>query len=173
VKPTRRQVLALSTLVTAGAVVAGGGTLVSWWDQPVGAGYDHLSEDEAAFVRALAGAIYPSTATLSLGGEEAQLDHFLDQSMGLLDELPRNGMRVLMHGLQSWPRVDPKLQKGAAFANLDLAARMDLVDRWLGSDSSLLRQAVQSLVVLMGMGYTSHPAVSDHFAQWHGCGYGR
>ena len=44
------------------------------------------------------------------------------------------------------------------FTNLSLSDRQDCIQQWLQNPSHLIRGAIQSLIVLLGMGYTAHPS---------------
>ena len=166
---SRRQLLVLAAapplLAAAGTAAVG----LSWWDQPQAAGYRHLSAVEAETLRAFAGAAWPPTAACPLDGELAQLDQYLDQAMADLGELPRQGIRMLLHLLDHLPLPTD----GARFRALPREDRGRLLLRWLDGDLPELRSAMQSLVVLTGMGYTSHPGAEGTFATIYRCRYGR
>ena len=168
VAPTRRQLLALlaapPVLVAMGAGAAG----LRWWDQPTQAGYRHLSQDEGAFLRALGGAAWPSTPACPLDGADADLDRFLDAAMDTLPETPRKAARLGLHALDALPL--PLYR--APFRALDLQDRQDVLHGWLDSELMPLRTAVLSTVLLLGMGYTTHPDTAAVFSSLYKCRYG-
>lgn len=165
----RRAVLLGGAAVVAVTAGSAGGLVVRWWDQPVGAGFKVLSVDEAAFVRALAGALFPPGDVIDLDGDTARLEYFVDELFAPAPELPRNALRVLLHAMDAWPLSGAQ----GFFTGLDRAARQEVVDAWAGHPSHEVRSAYASLVTFLGMGYTSHPRVAPLLAQWHGCGFGR
>lgn len=165
---SRRQILALLAAPPALAALGAGAVGLRWWDQPSGQGLTWLSPDEAAFVRALAGAGWPATDACPLDGQDADLDRFIDGSLGTLADTPRKAARVGFHALDALcvPTT------GRTFKALDLADRQDVLHGWLDSDLMPLRMAVLSTVLLLGMGYTIHPATTDVFGSLYRCGYG-
>lgn len=166
--PTRRQVLALLAVPPALAAMGAVGAGVAWWGQPTTAGYRHLSVDEAAFLRALAGAAWPATPACPLDGAQADLDRFLDASMDTLPPTPRQAARFGLHALDALPFP----LHGAPFRALDLQARQQVLHGWLDSELMPLRTAVLSTVLLLGMGYTIHPDAVATFGSLYKCRYG-
>ena len=167
-KITRRHLLALSAATVAAGVVCAGGVGLSWWDQPAGAGYQHLSTAEAEFVRAFGGAAFPGGATVALDGSDAGLDHFYDALLDGMPEVTASLLRLLTHALDGAAR----LGGGGGFTALSRQAQQAHLEAWLQSDIAEVRGAISSLVVLLGMGYTIHPDVAPLMSQWHRCGYG-
>lgn len=169
---TRRHFLGLAAAATgAGALALGaaGVTLSTWWDQPVAAGFRHMSADEAAFVRALAAAAFPSTPQVPFDAETAELDHFVDASMDSLAPEIRKALRMLLHGLDAFTLPT----HGAHLSALPLAARQDVLMGWLRADNAELRGVGNMLTLILGMGYTTHPTVAPYFRAMHGCAFGR
>lgn len=168
-KFTRRHVFAMTALTTGAAAATAGVVGARWWDRPAGTGYQHLSDEEGAFLRAFAGATYPTTQAIPHDGAELDLDHYLDDALGAMVETQRNLIKVLLHALDTWPmprRLD-------AFADLDRLQQQEVIEHWTTHFRGEVRQAATSLVLLVGMGYTTHPRVAPFFAALHSCGYSR
>lgn len=165
---TRRQLLALGAAVAAVPVLGAGGALWSWWDQPAEDPHTHLSADEAAFLVALGEAAWPATTTIPLGGGEARLDRFMDAVLGGMPADLRQQLRLLLHALD---HAALPSQLGT-FQGLEAPQRQLVLRSWLDSELMELRQAASSVVILLGMGYTTHPEVAPWFATMYGCGYG-
>jgi hypothetical protein len=171
-KITRRHVLAASALAAgAGAVGATviGGTAASWWKRPAAEGYKVLSEEEGAFLRAFADTAYPATTAIPHAGGTLDLDRYVDANLSHMAETQRNLVKVLLHALDSWPM--PARRQG--FVALDAPQRAEVLHHWLTHFRGEVRQAATSLVLLVGMGYTTHPDVAPFFAALHQCGYAR
>ena len=166
---TRRHLLAASAGLAAAAAVCAGGIGLQWWDQPPGAGLAHLSADEAEFVRAISGAAFPSGDVIALSGADADLDRFFDAMLSGMPTLTGDLLKLLIQALENLSVV----LAGGRFTTLSLAKQQSLVEGWLANDQSELRSAVQSLVVLLSMGYTTHPEIAPLMSSWHRCGYGR
>ena len=166
---TRRHLLALSAGSTAAAALVAGGLASQWWDQPADLPHKVLSTSEAAFVRAWAGAAYPATATIPLAGESAGLDRFFDAMLATMPEDTAKLLRVLIHALDSASLVTD----GASFSALDPDIRSQRFEAWIHTDIDPARSATQSLVLLLGMGWSTHPAVAPHMQKLHSCGFGR
>ena len=165
---SRRHLIALGSATAAAGVVGVGVTVTDWWNQPAGAGFTVLSDEEARFIRALAGAAYPRVKDIDVSGDTANLDHFFDQVLDNMPEEPRQLLRVLLHGLDG----GAVLTNGATFTDLSPTDRTAVLNGWLNNDLAELRSAGQSVVLLLGMGWTIHPAVAPHMKQLHSCGYG-
>lgn len=166
---SRRTLLRAAGALTA---VVGGGALLTvgrWWDRSAGEGYLHLSQDEAAVVRAVAGAAWPAGEVVALDGEVADLDHFFDQMLHTMPELPQKLLRTLIHALDDLAR----LSEGHGLVALSRDDRTTLVMRWLEDDSHELRSAVTALVVMLGMGFTTHPDARGPLPHLYRCGYYR
>ncbi len=168
-KINRRHLLALGTVTAAAGVIAVGGVAASWWQQPSGAGLDHLAAEEAEFLTALAEAAYPATPELPVSGAEAGAPAFLDATLGAVAEQPRDLLRLLLHAVDHFTVPTT----GAAFRTLSPTARRRVLAEWLRSDIQPVRAAAESLVLLVGMAWSSHPRVAPWFAAQYGCGYGR
>ncbi|MEC7947388.1 MAG: hypothetical protein VX265_07440 [Myxococcota bacterium] len=166
---TRRHVLAMTALTTGAAAATAGVVGARWWDRPAGAGFRHLSAAEGVFLRAFAGATYPATVAIPHDGGDLALDHYLDDALQTMVGTQRSLVKVLLHALDTWPMP----RRRHAFADLDRPQQQQVVDHWTTHFRSEVRQAATSLVLLVGMGYTTHPRVAPFFASLHTCGYGR
>lgn len=167
--PSRRNLLlglaAGSALLGAGA----GAALVGALDAPPAPGLRFLAREEAEFLRALAGAAWPPTPICPLDGAQAELLPFVEQS---LEQLPAGLRQATRLGLRALD-AHPLARYGLAFRALDRGARQAWLDGWLTSDEMVLRNAVSSLVLLLGMGYSTHPAAAPAFGHLYRCGYAR
>lgn len=166
---TRRAVLLAAAGAIGAAGAGAGGLLVHWWTQDPDQGYAVLSKDEAAIARAIAGAAFPPGEVVALDGLEADLDRYLDAMMATWPALTRDLMRTLLHLLNELPLVG----EGASYLSLTRERRMDVLMGWLQGDQAELRAAVSSVVVLLGMGYTTHPKVGGPLPHLYRCGYYR
>ena len=166
---TRRHVLA-SLAASAGAGGLGlAATAARWWDRPPGAGLQTLSEDEHAFVQALAEAWMPRGGEPELSGADAGLGDFLDASLVSMTPLNRSGMKLLLQALD-----DSTLPLHlSAYRHLPRKQRQRILYGWLHHDSSLVRTAVQGVAVLMAVGWTTHPEVAAILSPSMRCWYGR
>jgi hypothetical protein len=165
---TRRHLLALSAAAAAVGAIGAGGLGYRWWDQSPGAALQALSEEEAQIVRAIAGTAYPRTAAIPLDGAEAHLDRFFDATLSHMPESPRKLLKLLLHGLDG----GTVLTHGAPFTALTPADRSEVLKGWVQHELAELRNAAQSLVLLLGMGWTIHPEVAPTMQRYHSCGYG-
>ncbi len=154
------------------AATAAGGALVtvgSWWDRDPASGYLTLSQDEAAIVRAVAGAAWPAGEVVALDGETADLDHYFDEMIHVMPAMPQKLLRTLLHALDGLALVSA----GSGLVALSREARTELVMAWMDDDHHGLRSAVTGLVVMLGMGYTTHPGIKGQIPSLYRCGYYR
>jgi len=166
---TRRHLLALAAGTTAAAAVTGGAIVASWWDAPADAPYSILTADEASFLRAWSGAAFPATDTLTLAGEDAGLDRFFDEMLSHTPSEATTLLRLLINALNGATVIG----HGASFTALTPAGRSEVFESWTHSEVAHFRSATQSLVLLLGMGWSTHPEVAPHMRLLHSCGYGR
>ena len=165
---SRRHLLALSAAAAAVGAIGVGGLGYRWWDQPPDAPLEALSTQEAQIVRAIAGTAYPRTAAIPLDGSEAHLDRFFDATLSHMPESPRRLLKLLLHGLDG----GTVLTHGSTFTELSPSERSEVLQGWTQHDLAELRNAAQSLVLLLGMGWTIHPEVAPTMQRLHSCGYG-
>jgi len=166
---SRRHLLALSAGSAAAGAIGAGGLAISWWDQPADKPYRSLSSDEGAFVRAWAGVAFPATPLSPIAGDEAQLDRFFDEMLLVMPADTAKLLRVLLHSLNTLPLAT----RWGRFTDLEPNTQKRLFEEWTHSDVSLFRSATQSLVLLLGMGWSTHPSVAPTMQKLHSCGYGR
>ncbi len=170
--PSRRQVLGALGVAGAalGAAALGAGALTArWYHRPHGQGYQILSDREGAVARALAGAVWPRNAVCALGGDEADLDHYLDQMMLDWPAETRDLMRVLLGAFEDLSVLD----EGAPFTELAPEAQSALFMRWFDHDVSEIHLAITSVAIVLGMGWTTHPKVDGPMKHLYRCGYYR
>lgn len=168
-KITRRHVLAATGALGAAVVVASGAAVVRWWDRPPGAGLKTLSEDEHAFVQAMAEAWMPPGGEPAISGAEARVGDFLDELLVTMAPTQTRLLKLLMHALDA--RTVPLHL--ASYQHLPLATRTEVLRGWRASSLYPERQAVAALLALIAFGYETHPEVSRVFAPMFGCGFGR
>ena len=160
---TRRHVLALTAALAAAGAVGVTAVGLSWWDQPPGADYRLLSAEEAALLRAYAEALYPAGGEPDLSGGEANLDRFVDEVLSHMPPFQAKGTKLLCHAVEAL---------GGGFTARPLHERQVLVLEWLQHPVAEVRSVAQSMVLLLGMGYTTHPAAVGFFSDMWRCGYG-
>lgn len=165
---SRRKLLLIMGSCTAATAVATSATLYSWWNCPPEKPYDSLNTEEALTIQHIAAAVFPGGSALALDGGAAQLDHFFDSLLQNLPEENSSLLKLLLHAIEN----GTLLTDATFFSNLPLERRQDLIDQWLHNDNHVLRSAIQSLVVLLGIGYTSHPEASKVLTQYFRCGFG-
>jgi len=166
---TRRHVLAAMAAVPVVGALGAGSVVWTWWDRPPGQGLKVLSDDEYAIVQTLAEAWMPRGGEPVLSGSDANLGAFFDD---LLDGMEANNaaeLKVLLHIIDNLARPT----HFRPFRRLPLEARTELVQRWLDSPRELIRLAITAVVVLLSMGWTTHPDVVGYFRPLFRCGYGR
>ena len=166
---TRRHLLALTAGTAAAGAIGAGGLVISWWNQPADQPYRHLTSSESAFVRAWSSTAFPATKLISLDGSSANLDRFFDEMLGAMPGDTDKLLRLLLNGLNNLPLTS----HATPFHKLPKAAQAELFDNWSHSNVSAFRSAIQSLTLLLGMGWSTHPDVSPFMEKMHSCGYGR
>ena len=166
---TRRQLLKISLIGTTGVALIGGGLVWSWWDTPPDTPYKILNNHEVTMVLALSQASFPTGNEIPLAGKDAGIDYFFDQ---LLFGLGNENQKLLKLLLQALNRL-PLLSKGQYFTSCSEMEQQALVEAWLKDDNYLFRSAMQSIIVLLSMGYTSHPTASKVLGQYFRCGFGQ
>ena len=128
-----------------------------------------LSEDEHAFIQAMAEAWMPSGGEPALSGADARLGDFLDETLLAINPLNRKLLKLLMQVLD-----DATLPTHlSSYRKLGLKARQAVLHGWLHHDNHLLRSAVQGIVVLVSIGWTTHPEVAAVIRPSMRCWYGR
>lgn len=168
-KPTRRMVLAATAAVATAGALGVGTTAFRWWDRAPGAGLQALSDDEHAFVQAVAEAWMPAGGEPELSGADAELGAFFDEVVAGMERATGRELKLLLQLLDDLT-VPTRL---AAFRNLPLADRIEVLHGWLHSDLAPLRAGTQAVLVLIGVGWTTHPQVVGAIQPLFRCGYGR
>ena len=166
---SRRQFLALGAATSAAVGLLGGVTIWSWWDIPPSDSYQTLHEDEARTLRHIAGAAFPGGETIALQGKDAKLDRFFDELLLSMGDNNRKLLKLLINSLENLTKVT----HFSAFSNLSENQQRRMITEWLQNDNHLFRGGIQSLVLLLGMGYTSHPEASATLSQYFRCGFGQ
>ena len=164
----RRQLLLCSTIVAGGAAITAGLFVYSWWDTPPEEPYQALNIKEAKLVSLLSSAVFPGGDTLSFDGAQAQLDRFFDLFLTHMNAENRTLLKLL---LQATDRISLPSQ-GTLFSNLSHAEQQLCIENMLNHDHHLIRSAYQSLIAILGMGYTTHPTITSIISPLHRCGYG-
>ena len=166
---SRRHVLAAMAAVPVVGALGATGVAWTWWDRPAGQGLRALSDDEYSIVQALAEAWMPRGGEPELSGADADLGAFFDDLIGGMESNSATELKMLLHILDNLARpthVRP-------FRSLPLAARTTLVQEWMDSPVELVRLAITAVIVLLSMGWTTHPDVVPFFSPYFRCGYGR
>ena len=165
---TRRQLITIGAIAGISSGVGITVIGISWWNTPADAPYQNMNHDEALILSIIAGAAFPAGRVISLDGSMLNLDRFFDQMLSDMPELQSKLLKLLLNALNSAPYLDFKNTLSAQSPT----EQKEQLQRWLNHPNHLFRNAVTSLVILIGMGYTSHPEVSPYFNQMHRCGYG-
>ena len=165
---SRRQLLALGTATSTAVGLLGAGTIWSWWDTDPSDSYKSLNDEEAKMIQCIAAAAFPAGDTIPLDGKEAKLDYFFDDLLLSMTNTNRKLLKLLLHAVDKIT-IPSHL---SAFSDLDPITHRQLLADWLAHDNHLFRGAIQSLVILLGMGYTNHPKASKVLSQYFRCGFG-
>ena len=165
---TRRQLLRWTTVLGTATTLVGGVHLYSWWDTPPEAPFVNLNTLEASIVRVVGGAAFPSGETINLDGYSANLDRFFDTLLSSMTTENRQLLKLLLEAIER--ATIPT--HGSFFTSLSTPEQQACIETWLQSSNALFRGAIQSLVVLLGMGYTAHPTASTYLARYFRCGFG-
>jgi hypothetical protein len=161
--------LALSAAGSVAIGMLGAVTIINWWNVAPSAPYKSLHKDEAKTLRYIAGAAFPSGDNIPLNGADANLDRFFDELLSNMSDENRKLLKLLIQAIEKLPI----LNHFQSFSNLSDIEQIELVTTLFNDDNHLVRGAIQSLVVLLGMGYTSHPTASVIISDYFQCGFGR
>ena len=165
---TRRQLLRWTTTLGLASTVVGTIQLYRWWDTDPDTPFANLNTLEASVVRAVGRGAFPSGDTIALNGEEASLDRFFDTLLTSMTDENRVLLKLLLEAVER----TSLLSHGTFFTSLSSIEQQQCIESWLDSSNALFRGAIQSLVVLLGMGYTAHPKASAHLSRYFRCGFG-
>ncbi|MFT6374818.1 MAG: hypothetical protein ACJARS_001466, partial [bacterium] len=105
----------------------------------------------------------------ALSGADADLGTWFDE---LLTQMAPNQATLLKLFVQILDDV-PLVTDASTFRGLSLARRIELLSDWLDSSNALFRAGVSAVVVLIGMGWTTHPTVAAVLAPRFRCGWSR
>ena len=155
---------ALPVAACAGA----GGEVLSWWHAPLGAGRAVLSDDEFAFMNAVAEAWMPRGGVPTLSGKDAGLAAFVDAVIARMPEPERSLVRLLFNALDDLPLVS----HARHFRSLELDDRVEVLAQWVDSPSPNIRQAIRAVLALLSEGWTQHPDVIEVIRPMFPCGVG-
>lgn len=165
---TRRHLLATSAAAaTVGALA--GGLAVRWWDRPKASHLKALSEDEHAFVQALAEAAFPPGGDPALSGADARLGDFLDEMVSWMEPQQGRLFRLLLQAMDDRPT--PVWL--APFSSLDLPSRIQILEGWANSEYYLIRSSTAGVTALLAFGWMTHPENAARLKPHVGCAYGR
>jgi len=165
---TRRHFIALGAATAVSATLVGTTALVNWWDTTPEEPYQTLDQHEANVLRHFAAASFPSGDTIPLDGGKAQLDRFFDTIVLSMTDENRKLLKLL---IQAIDKLSLPLHF-STFSNLPLSTQRELLQMWLAHDNHLIRGAIHSLVLLLGMGYTTHPIAAQRLEPSFRCGFG-
>lgn len=166
---TRRHLVAAGAILAVGSTLGAAATGAHWWDQPVTGEYRYLSADEAAFLDAVAEAVFPAGGDPPLGGRQAGVGRFLDEVLAGIPEVQRNLLRASFHAVDALPLVT----NFSRFSSLPLAEAQEVFRTWLNHERPEIRGIAQSLHIFVGMAYLTHPDVAPLLAGGFNCGWGR
>jgi len=165
---SRRQFVSISIATSTAVALLGAGTIWSWWDIPPSESFATLHENEARILRNISAAAFPGGEAITLDGKQARLDRFFD---GLLQAMPdenRKLLKLLINGIDNLTLATHY----SSYTSLDDQVQRQVLTGWLSNDNHLFRGAIQSLVLLLGMGYTAHPDVAPTLSKYFKCGFG-
>jgi hypothetical protein len=166
---SRRHVLAaMGAVATAGALGAGVKAW-TWWDTDPGAGLEALSTDEHDFVQALAEAWMPPGGEPALSGADAGLGRWMDDLVAAMSDASANELKILLQ-LFDEATIPSRLRP---FRKLPLDTRIEVLRQWMTADLWLWRNGISALLVLIGIGWTTHPEVVGLMRPHFRCAYGR
>ena len=166
---SRRHLIALTAAAATATSVTAAATIYSWWRIPPAQNYVVLADEEILFVQALSATAYPAGSATPLNGKEAQIDRYFDQILANMSGNNPHLLKLLLHFLDNLPLTTHL----TSFSQASTTTQQAIFNDWFSSDQYLLRNAIQSLVILLGMGYTTHPKIASKLAPFHRCGFGR
>ncbi len=166
---TRRQILAAAAAVPVAGALGAGAVVWRWWDRPPGQGLKALSVEEHGFIQAMAEGWMPRGGTPELSGADARIGDFVDDVVAAMHHRTGAELRLLMHALDHL--TVPVC--GARFQHLSVATRSRVLEGWMDHPSWMIRDAASGVLVLVGMGWTTHPEVAAVLRPMFRCGYGR
>jgi hypothetical protein len=165
---SRRHIIALSCATAIATTIGTGSLLISWWKVPPHAPFQCLSIHESKILVAIAQATFPSGAVIAMDAKDLNLDRFFDSVLFGMPTVQSDLLKLLINALNRAPHLSLKAQ----YLDLSFKEQTLFLKGLLEHEQHLLRSAISSLCILLGMGYTSHPEVSPSFAKYHRCGFG-
>jgi hypothetical protein len=150
------------------AAISSGLLVYQWWDTDPEEPFTSLNRKEARLIQLIAKAAFPSGTQSKLDGAQAQLDRFFDLFLGQLEKQNQTLLKLL---IQATDRITIPFY-GSYFSNLTEKQQQSCIEDLLNSEQHLLRSAYQSLIAILGMGYTTHPQIAALISPLHRCGYG-
>lgn len=165
---TRRHLLAATSAAAAAGALGAGGLVMRWWDQPVSTPWRCLSKDEISFLETIADAMFPAGGTPKLAGADAELARFLDEILAAMEPFQAKLLRLLFNALDA----STVPTSGTIFSMLPVDERREVIKEWLLAEPAEYRMAAQSVLILIGTGYTIHPETAHFFGPMYGCRYG-
>lgn len=125
-----------------------------------------LSAEEMAIVRAVAEAMFPGWP-MPLDGVAAGVAEEVDRLVGdVMVEPHASGFRYVLRALE-WGTL---ASRGVRFSQLTVEERTEVLDAWADPVMLPRRVAHDSLKLILGMAYFSHPAVLEHIGWRATCG---
>jgi hypothetical protein len=166
---SRRTLLKASAALGGAITLAGGATIVHWWDQAATPGWQCLSEAEQRFLHAFADTVFPPGGEPAIGGSEAGATEVFDAVVGAMAPDQRNALKLFLNALNASTRPTHL----SAFDRLEPERRDQVLIDWENHPVSEWRNAIQSLKILVGIGFTTHPEVAAVISPNFLLGYGR
>ena len=165
----RRTLLQWGSIITIAIGTATSIEVYSWWDTDPETPFQTLNQQEASVVRAVAGAAFPTGESIQLDGMDANLDYFFDELLLAMSNENRTLLKLLLETIDhiTFPT------ESKYFSEMTIVNQQQYLHTWLNHDNHLVRGAMQSLIVLLGMGYTAHPTASGSLSKLFRCGFGQ
>lgn len=164
----RRKLLLYASAALGSATIASSIVVSQWWNTAPQEPYTHLNRDEANLTLLIAKAAFPAGEHHHIDGQQASLDRFFDQFLGHLQPQNRSLLKLL---LQATDRISLPFY-GQYFSNLSSDEQQSCLEGLLNHQQHLVRSAYQSLIAILGMGYSTHPEMAEKLSRLHRCGYG-
>ena len=166
---SRRALLKASAALGGAITLAGGATVAHWWDQAARPGWLCLSEAEQRFLCAFADTVFPPGGEPAISGSEAGATEVFDAVVGAMAPDQRNALKLFLNALNASTRPTHL----RAFEQLGPEHRDEVLTDWEHHPISEWRNAIQSLKILVGIGFTTHPDVAALISPHFLLGYGR
>ncbi len=163
---TRRRLLAATVLLAGVSGAGAAGVVWRWWDQPHGAPYAVLSDEEAAILGAFAEGCFPTGGIPAIGGRDAGVARYLDRVLHGFAPAQQRLLRLALHALEALPLVT----HGSVLTALPVAVASEVIGAWLVSGRHEIRGLAQSFCVFSGMAWFAHPDVRAIVGPQLGCG---